>query len=294
MSDSQVELQQPQDISQVIALLAEHKGRAKLIAGGTDLIVDLKNEQTWPGMLISLAGVEGLDAIEERSGELVIGAMVTPNAILESPLVQERLPALADAARTMASYQVRNLATLGGNLCSASPSADLPPALVAAGAWAVIQNQQGEIRIALHDFFTGPRETALEEGTVLTHVVVPPLPSRTGIAYHPFKLRGANALAVAAAAVRLTLDKKGSIDEAVVVLGAVAPKPMAAVKAGKLLQGEQPSPELFDKAAAQASQESKPIADVRGTVAHRKALIEVLTRRALNQALARAQEGGGR
>jgi carbon-monoxide dehydrogenase medium subunit len=277
-----------------LALLAEHKGQAKLIAGGTDLIVDMKNAQSWPDMLISLAGVEGLDAIEEQGGELVIGAMVTPNAILESALVKERLPALADAARTMAAYQVRNLATLGGNLCSASPSADLPPALIAAGAWAVIQNQQAETRIALRDFFTGPRQTALGVTAVLTHVVVPALPSHTGIAYHPFKLRGANALAVAASAVRLTLDKKGTIQEAVVVLAAVAPTPMVAVKAGKLLQGEQPSPELFDKAATQASRECKPIADVRGTVAHRKALIEVLTRRALDQALDRAQEGGGR
>jgi carbon-monoxide dehydrogenase medium subunit len=193
----------------------------------------------------------------------------------------------------MASYQVRNLATLGGNLCSASPSADLPPALIAAGAWAVIQSQQGETRIALREFFTGPRETALAEAAVLTHVVVPSLPSRTGIAYHPFKLRGANALAVAASAVRLTLENRGAIHEAIVVLGAVAPKPMVAEKAGKLLQGQQPSPALFDKAAAQASRECKPIADVRGTVTHRKVLIEVLSRRALDQALERAQEGGG-
>jgi carbon-monoxide dehydrogenase medium subunit len=294
MSDSQLVLQQPQDLSQVLALLAEHKGRAKLIAGGTDLIVDMKNAQSWPDMLISLAGIEGLDGIEEQGDELVLGAMVTPNALAASPLIGARLPALADAAQTMASYQVRNLDTLGGNLCSASPSADLPPTLIAAGAWAVIQSQQGETRTALRDFFTGPRETKLGGAAVLTHVVVPSLPSRTGIAYIPFKLRGANALAVAASAVRLTLDKKDAIHEAIVVLGAVAPTPVVAEKAGKLLQGEQPSPELFDKAAAQASQECKPIADVRGTVAHRKALIEVLTRRALDQALDRAQEGGGR
>jgi carbon-monoxide dehydrogenase medium subunit len=292
MIDPEVRLEEPTDLPGVIALLAEHEGSAKLIAGGTDIVVDMKNGVIRPKMLISLARVEGLDAIELIDDALWIGALVTPNRLAADDRIQAWLPALADAAQCMASYSIRNIATLGGNLCSASPSADLAPPLMAAGAEIVIRKHDGEQRKPLTDFFLGVKRTSLGPAEVLTHVVIPKPPPRTGIAYRPFKLREANALAVASSAVRLTLDDRGKIADARIVLGAVAPTPLRAEKSSKLLIGNQPTPELFERVASQAGAESKPISDVRGPEAHRKSLVEVLARRALEEALLRAKTGG--
>jgi carbon-monoxide dehydrogenase medium subunit len=292
MIDPEVGLEEPTNLHDAIELLAEHEGSAKLIAGGTDIVVDMKDGVIRPKMLISLARVEGLDGIEVIDDALWIGALVTPNQLAADDRLQAWLPALADAAQCMASYPIRNLATIGGNLCSASPSADLAPPLMAAGAEVIIRKHDGEMRYPLSDFFLDVKRTSLGTAEVLTHVVIPRSPTRMGIAYCPFKLREANALAVASSAVRLTLDDRGKIADARIVLGAVAPTPLLAEKSSKLLIGNQPSSELFEKAASQASEESKPITDVRGSETHRKSLVEVLTRRALEEALRRAQTGG--
>ncbi len=289
MGDPEVRLEEPTDLSGVLALLAENSGKARIISGGTDVVVDIKTFDVKPELLISLARVPGLHAIEEIGGELRIGALVTPNAIAASELIQERLPALAEAARCMGSYQIRNLATLGGNVCRASPSADLPPTLIAAGASIIIHGPDGENSKPLGDFFLDVRKTTLGAVEVLTHVVVPQQPCSSGISYKPFKLREANALAVASAAVRLTLDDTGKIADAIVVLGAVAPIPMVAEKSSTSLIGKEPSDKLFDEVAIQAGHEARPISDVRGSEAHRKSLVEVLTRRALDEALDRAR-----
>ncbi|HEY71199.1 MAG TPA: xanthine dehydrogenase family protein subunit M [Anaerolineae bacterium] len=292
MIDLEVRLEEPTSLPDVIALLVEHEGSAKVIAGGTDILVDMKNGDLRPKLLISLARVEGLDAIEVIDDALWIGALVTPNQLVADERLQAWLPALVDAAQCMASYPVRNLATIGGNLCSASPSADLAPSLLVAGAEIVIYKQEGEMRNPLSDFFVDVRRTMLGSAELLTHVVIPKPPPRTGIAYCPFKLREANALAVASSAARLTLEDTGAVSDARVVLGAVAPTPLLAARSSELLVGKKPSSELFAQAAAQASVESKPINDVRGSETHRKALVEVLTRRALEEALHRAQTGG--
>jgi carbon-monoxide dehydrogenase medium subunit len=239
-----------------------------------------------------LARVEGLDRIEVIDDALWIGAMVTPNQLATDERLRAWLPALADAAECMASYPIRNLATTGGNLCSASPSADLAPPLMAAGAEIILRKHDGERRIPLSEFFVGVKRTSLGAAEVLMYVVIPNLPPRTGIAYCPFKLREANALAVASSAVRLTLDDRGVVADARIVLGAVAPTPMFAKRSSKLLIGNQPSSEWFERAASQASAEAKPITDVRGSEAHRKSLVQVLTRRALEEALRRTQTGG--
>ena len=289
MLDFEVRLEEPTDLAGVFALLKEHEGKARIIAGGTDVVVDMKTFNVKPDLLVSLARVPGLHDIEKINGELKLGALVTSNGIAQSELIQERLPALAEAARCMGSYQIRNLATLGGNICRASPSADLPPTLIAAGAEVIIHGTAEEKRIPLEGFFLDVGKTSLGVAEVLTHVVVPQQPRRSGISYKPFKLREANALAVASSAVRLTLDDKGKIEDAMVVLGAVAPIPMVADKSTKLLTGKEPSDELFDEVAVQAGQEAKPISDVRGSQAHRKSLVRVLTRRALDEALGRAR-----
>lgn len=288
MPGSTTKLIEPADLAGVLALLAESKGQAKLIAGGTDIVVDMKNFDVNPKLLISLARISGLAEITAAGDDLLVGALVTPNEIVRSDLIRDRLPALVDAARSMGSYQIRNLATVGGNLCSASPSADLPPALIAASAELLIRTQEGDRRSPLQGFFLDVRKTSLGSTEILTHIVIPKQPPRSGTSYKPFKLREANALAVASSAVRLTLDGAGRIADAAVVLGAVAPVPLLAKRSMKSLLGNVPGAELFEDAANLASDESKPISDVRGTVEHRRSLVRVLTRRALEEALVRA------
>lgn len=288
MPGSTTQLMEPADLADVLSLLADSKGQAKLIAGGTDIVVDMKNFDVNPKLLISLARIPGLAEITAAGDNLLVGALVTPNEIVRSELIRDRLPALVDAARSMGSYQIRNLATVGGNLCSASPSADLPPALIAASAELLIRTQDGDRRSPLQGFFLDVRKTSLGSAEVLTHIVIPKQPPRSGTSYKPFKLREANALAVASSAVRLTLDGAGRIADAAVVLGAVAPVPLLAKRSMKSLLGNVPGAELFEDAANLASDESKPISDVRGTVEHRRSLVRVLTRRALEEALVRA------
>lgn len=294
MLNPEPRLEEPADLEGVVKLLAENSGKARLIAGGTDIVVDMKNFDVIPEILISLTNVPGLAEISEVGDELLVGALVTPNTIAQSGLIKDRLPALVDAARSMGSYQIRNLATIGGNLCSASPSADLPPVLIAAGAELVIHGRNGDRRVPLHEFFLDVRKTTLGVAEIMTHVVIPKQPPRTGTSYKPFKLREANALAVASSAVRLILDEAGKIATAVIVLGAVAPVPLLAKKGIKTLQGKDPSADLFDAAADQASDESRPISDVRGTKEHRRSLVKVLTRRALDEALDRARRNDSR
>ncbi len=285
----QVQLEEPEDLAAVITLLSKNKGHAMLIAGGTDLLVDIKNKNIKPRLIISLVKVKGLRNIEEDGKGLKIGALVTPNVLANSEKVRKWLPALSEAAQSMASYQIRNMATIGGNICSAVPSADLPPALIAAGAWVRVSTDQGDGKTKLMEFFQGPRKSCLGEDEVVTHIVIPVQPAKTGISYQKFKLRGSNALAVAASAVRLTLED-GRIKDAMVVLGAVAPVPLVATETMELLIDNEPTPELFKKAALQASKEAKPISDIRGSKSYRKRLVRVLTRRALDEALKRAKE----
>jgi carbon-monoxide dehydrogenase medium subunit len=189
----------------------------------------------------------------------------------------------------MASPQIRALATIGGNIASAVPSADLPPTLIAAEASLELQCTESFREINLLEFFTGPRLTICREEELLTSILIPVPPSKTGISFQKFSLREANALAVASVASRITLEKE-TISKAIIVLGAVAPTPLLALKASESLEGKKPSPSLFEKAASTAKGEAKPISDIRGSVWYRKELIQVLTRRCLTESLKRAQE----
>ena len=286
MSLSDIRLHKPQSIAEAVKLLGKLEG-ARLLAGGTDLLADIKQGLIQVKSLISLQEIEELKGIEEDGGRIRIGALVTPQQILSSSLILQHIPALADAARSMASTQIRSLATIGGNIASAVPSASLPPALIAADA-AVILDCGISRELLLSEFFTGPRETVCGAGEVMTSVVIPYPPPQTGLSYQKVAPREANALAVVGVASRMTL-KGTKIEEAAIVLGAVAPTPVLAAKASDRLCGREPSAGLFDRAAALAKEEGKPISDIRGSAWYRKELIQILTRRALDEALARAQ-----
>jgi carbon-monoxide dehydrogenase medium subunit len=282
-----IRIHSPQTVAEALGLLADLKN-ARILAGGTDILVDLKQGLTEAGDLISLKNIQKLKGIE-KIGEIIrIGATTTPQEIHSSSLVRQHFPALAEAASFMASAQIRALATIGGNITSAVSSADLPPTLIAADASVELRCSRSSRTLLLSEFFTGPRKTVCRAGELLTSIFLPLPPPNTGISYMRFTLREANALAVASVASRLTL-KDGKIKKAAIVLGAVAPTPVLALKASEFLKAKEPSPEVFEEAAIIAKEEGKPISDIRGSVWYRKDLIQVLTRRSLSEAFERAR-----
>jgi carbon-monoxide dehydrogenase medium subunit len=286
MSLSDIRLHRPRSIAEAVKLLGK-LGDVRLLAGGTDLLVDIKQDLIQVKNLISLQEIKELRGIIEEQARIRIGAMVTPYEILSSNLINRHIPALADAARSMAAAQIRSVATVGGNIASAVPSADLPPMLIAADA-SVILDCNAPREIDLSEFFTGPRATVCGTGEVLTSVYLPLPPRNTGFSYKKLTLREANALAVVGIASRITLSER-TIKKAAIVLGAVAPTPLLAEKASDFLIGKKPSETVFEKAAALAKEEGKPISDVRSSAWYRRELIKVLSRRALDEALALAQ-----
>jgi len=286
-----VEFHQTTTLSEASDLLKRFGDRARLLAGGTDLLVDLKAGRITTDHVISISRVAELKGITHKDGALRIGALTTITDLGRSKLVRERFAPIMDATRSMAVQQIRNLATVGGNLASAVPCADLPPILTALGASVEVWSSGGMRMLSLRDFFVGPRKTALRAGEVLSTVVVPPMPKAFGAAYARFGLREGNAIAVAAVAAGLRMAPDGTIEDARVVLGAVAPIPKPADSASALLVGATPTDETFAAAAAAARDEANPICDVRGSAEFRRELVEVLARRALIKALERSQEG---
>jgi carbon-monoxide dehydrogenase medium subunit len=278
---------EPNNIKEALKLLKEHNKEAKLLAGGTDLFIDIKNSTINPEYLISLSKIESLRTIKKTKEGLFVGSMTNANEIADNNLIQTWLPALSDAALSMASYQIRNLATIGGNICSAVPSADLPPPLIVGSAKICLSGLKSERSILLSEFFLGPRKTEINEDEIVTGFLIPVQPPNTGVSYKKFKLREANSLPTAAVAARITL-KKGVIHDACLALGAVAPVPMVASDAMKILIGQKPSKDLFAACADKTFNECKPISDVRCCADYRRELIKTLTKRALEESLVRA------
>ena len=284
-------IHEPENIGEACRLLLEFGGEARIMAGGTDLLVDLKQHNIEISHLVSLAKIDGLAEVSTMGDELRIGARVSLNEVAESVMVKDWLEALSEAAASMASNQIRNQGTIGGNIASAVPSADLPPVLIAAGAYALIAGMDAERKVPFKELFLGPRKTVINEGEILTHVMIPSIGNNTGISYKKIKLRGANALAVASAASSISMEGD-VIREGKIVLGAVAPVPMIAGQASRMLAGRIPSDKLFSAVAAAAADEAKPISDIRGSREYRIKLIRVLAERSLEEAFKRAIVGG--
>ena len=270
--------------------LGERFGDAgRFLAGGTDLLVDLKHASYAVDHVIALDGIAELaEVVDDGAGGLRIGGMATLSAIARSALVQERFPVLAEAIGRMAAVQIRNRATIGGNYCAAVPCADTPPNCIVAGGVVRLVGPRGERTMAAEDFFVGPRETVRAAGEVLADVHIPAQPASSGHAYERFARRKANALAMASVAVRVVMDGE-AIGEARVALGSVAPVPLLATKTGESLAGQAPTDEVLAQAAKRAADEARPIDDLRASAAHRRHIVEVLALRALQTAVARAR-----
>jgi carbon-monoxide dehydrogenase medium subunit len=278
-------LHKPQTIGDALKLMEDLED-TRLMAGGTDLLVDIKQGLVSVKNLISLQEIQSLRGIREEDGKICIGAMITPKEIQTNGLINKHFPSLADAARSMAASQIRSMATIGGNIASAVPSADMPPPLIAADASVVLDCGTSR-KVTLAEFFTGARETVCGAGEVLASVWIPIPTPRTGSSYQKLALREANALAVVGVASQISL-KGDKIAKANIVLGAVAPTPVKASDASMFLCGQIPSEKIFDEASSLASGGGKPISDIRGSAWYRKELIPILTRRSLEAAWARA------
>jgi carbon-monoxide dehydrogenase medium subunit len=274
----------PQSLPEACALLAQYGDRAKVLAGGSDLLVKMKDGLMKPAYLVSLKNLDDLKAIRYHKGTgVIIGALATHNEVMTSSILQEKYRSVCEAAHTMAADQIRNVGTVGGNLVNAVPSADLPPILIALDAQVRIVGPGGEKNILLENFFLGPGKTVLGNGDILTEIIIPDQPT-TGSNYIKFGLRRAGALAVVGVASSVTVGG-GACEDIHIVLGAVAPTPLRAHRAENVLRGKKISQTLVDEAGKVAAAESKPINDIRGSIEYRRNLVNVLTRRSLKTAM---------
>jgi carbon-monoxide dehydrogenase medium subunit len=274
----------PQSLQEACTLLVQYGDKAKVLAGGSDLLVKMKDGLMTPAVLVSLRNLDGLKTIRYEAGRgVVIGARSTHDELMNDAVLQEKYLSVCEAAHTMAAYQIRNIGTIGGNLVNAVPSADLPPILIALDAQARIVGAGSERTIPLEDFFVGPCVTVLENGDILTEIIIPDQPT-TGSNYIKSELRRAGALAVVGVASSVTVSDD-TFRDVRIVLGAVAPTPIRARQAESVLRGKKISQELIDEAGKVAAAESKPISDIRGSIEYRRNLVDVLTRRSLKAAI---------
>lgn len=277
----------PATLGQALSLLAEHRAEARVLAGGTDLLVELRETPKPPEFVLDISRLAGLKHIVVDNYGLRMGALATHSQIMRAAPVRELFPALCEAAHSIGAAQTRNLGTLGGNLASCVPSMDSGPTLLALDAEVVVASVRGRRRQPLGEFFVGPRQTSLEPDEVLLEVVVPLASFGKAACFQKFGLRKGQALALVNAAAALTVEQ-GRFVGPRIALGAIAPTVMRATKAEQFLAGQPVSAEVIVKAADIAASETKPISDFRASAEYRRELAAVLTRRALQAACASA------
>jgi carbon-monoxide dehydrogenase medium subunit len=306
----------PATLAEAFSLLDQYGKRAVLIAGGTDVILMIKKKAIFPDALISLRGIPGLNQIV-YDGELRIGAATTHRAIEKSQLIRREFSALTDAVDVLGSVQIRNAGTIGGNICTAAPSADTAPPQLVLGAQVRIRSIKGERTIPLEGFFKGPGETVLGDGEIVTELIIPkPLP-HTASAYWKHQRRLALDLPILGVAVLLSLDKSKVLhsdllhsaapissiftsleqDELIcrevrIALGVAAPVPMRAFKAESLLRGRAIGNELLEQVAQTASEEAQPRDSFRGEAWYRKEMIKVFVKRMMLTCIKRIVQAG--
>jgi carbon-monoxide dehydrogenase medium subunit len=278
---------EPATVNEAVALLAKYKNEAKVMAGGTDLMVNLKHDVIRPNYVINIGNISELDFLDFDGGKgLRIGALTTMRALIESAKLRQSYPVIHQAASQLGNPAIRNVATIGGNLCNSSPAADSAPALIGLSAKAKIAGPGGEKLVALEDFFSGPQKNILGTGEILTEIQVPAPPANCKGIYLKYGGRGVADLAIVGVAIvaSLAADKVGN--DVKVVLGAVAPTPMRAKKTEEALKGQKITEALIDKCAQTAASEARPITDQRSSAAYRKTLVQVYTKRALSKLVA--------
>ncbi len=279
------------------ALLAERGPEAVAMAGGTDLVLHMRlRPERAPKLVVGLRGIRGLDAVRfDPERGLEIGALATLAVVAASPDVIRHYPALATATAATATVQIRNMGTVAGNLCNASPAADTATPLLVAGAEARIVGPGGSRRtLSVDSLFAGPGKTTLAPGELVEAIVVPAPRRGVGSSYERLSGRSRVDIAAVCVATLLRLDEAGRIALCRIALGAVAPVPMRVPEAERALDGRPPTPEALAEAAALSARAARPISDVRASAPYRRHAVQVLTARSLEASAtaARAAHGG--
>ncbi len=283
----------PKSLDEAVSLFESHGDRAMYIAGGTDVIVKAKQGKVAPEYLISLKHVQGLDEPEFNpdTGELHIGAFVTHRTLETSPLIGEKYPIILDAVQNIGSLQVRNVATIGGNLVNAVPSADGAIPLIALDGAAKIYGPNGERSVDLIHFFEGPGQTVLSAGEILTEIVIPAQAARTGGAYKKFGRRAAMELPLIGVGVVITLAADTDVcEKARICLGVAAPTPLRTLSAERFLKGKTIDERVLAEAGQMAAEESRVRDSIRGLAWYRREMVSVYVRRMGMRCLERLQK----
>jgi aerobic carbon-monoxide dehydrogenase medium subunit len=279
----------PESIDGAVALLSAATGEARVLAGGTDLLVQMRADVVDPELIVDIKKIAETRAVMEEKGGWRIGAAVTGAELKEHARLKKAWPGVVEAANLIGSTQVQGRATLGGNLCNGSPAADSVPALIAAGAVATLAGPQGRRDLPVEDVMLGPRKLALRKGEIVVSFLLPPRPPRSADAYLRFIPRTEMDIAVVGAGVNVTLDGAGAITAARVSLGAVAARVLLVPQAAQAIVGSRLDAPAQQRLEAAARAVCRPIDDKRGTVEFRIDVAAVLTRRAALIAMDRAR-----
>ena len=272
----------PGTIEQACSLLVQHRGNVKVLAGGTDLLVSMKNRKVCPRYVVSIKDIPHLDCIEHSPQDsLKIGVRTTLQAIADNAIVRDRFGLLATACSKVGSLQVRNMGTIGGNICNGGPSQDTIPSLLVLDARLKLVSNEGERIVPINTFFTGPFQTILGEAELLTEIQIPALPSKTAGCYHWLTKITTKGETLVGVAVLVTADPSGELCQEIRIgLGSVAPTPIRAKEAEGLVRGKKIDDGLIEQAARVATGETSP----RSRAEYRRRMTSLLVRRAISEA----------
>jgi len=281
----------PTSLDQVFELLGQHGDDARVMAGGTALVIQMKQRLSQPGHVVGLRGVGSLNSIESTPEGIKIGALCTQRQIENSILIAEDLPLLADTFRTVATPRIRNMATIGGGLVNGDPSQDPPPSLIALGASAVMTSKNGERTVPVEELFIDYYETDVQPGEILTSVLVPKAPAGSGSVYLKFLPRTADDYGTVSVASVVSKEQDGSCKDVRIVLGSAGVTPIRATEAEDALRGKPLTDENIRAAAAMVKDAVDPLDDFRGSAEYKTDMAEVFARRAVEQAMAAISAG---
>ncbi len=280
----------PNQVSEAISLLQKHGEEAKILAGGHSLIPAMKLRFAMPEYLIDISGIDGLEYIHEKDGQLKIGAMTRESSLEESNLIKDNYPLLLDTVKMIADPQVRNMATVGGNLAHGDPANDHPATMIALRASVAVEGPNGRREIGIDDFFPDFFTTALEDNEILTEIRIPASQPGSGGAYQKIE-RKVGDYATAAVACQLSLEADGKIQQIGIGLTNVGPVPIRSVGAEGNLRGKTPDDSLIQESGRLAAEECNPVDDLRGSADYKRDLVNELTQRAIKISIERAERG---
>lgn len=281
----------PVSIEEAVSILASYRGKAKILAGGTDLLNFMREGKISPKLIVSMKNISEFRDVKMQDGVLSVGAFSTLHNVVRSEFIKNKYHILCDALQQIGSFQVRNRGTIGGNICNASPAADTVAPLMVLDAEAIIQGPHGKRRKSITDFFEGPGETILADDEILTNIMLPKIKGNSNGLYIKLGRRKASEIAIVGVAVYINLDPSNEhISDIRIAISSVAPKPLRVFDAESILKGRVIDSQLVEKTASVVSQASDPITDVRASREYRKEMVRILTIRAITDIVSGLKE----